>query len=56
LRCPLKLEGIEPFGNDEYIHPSEEHVQENDLGNEFEDEVQRSVEVNGVQSLHADTQ
>ena len=56
LGGPLELEWIEPFGNNEDIHPSEEDIEEDDLGDEFEDEVQWFVEVDGIESLHADTE
>ena len=52
----MELEGVEPFSNNEDIHPSEENVEENDLGDEFEDEIQWSVEVDSVKSFHANTE
>lgn len=55
-RCPLELERIEPLGNDQDIHPSEENVQENNLRNEFEDEVHWLSEVDSVDTFHADTE
>ncbi len=56
LGSPLELEWVEPFGDDEDIHPSEENVEEDDLGDEFEYEVLWFVEVDGIESLHADTE
>lgn len=44
-----------PFSNDEDIHPSEESYQEDNLGNEFENEIKRSSEVGSVEALHDDS-
>jgi hypothetical protein len=49
------LEGVEPLGNDQNIHPAEEHIQEHDLRNELEDKVEGLVEINSIESLHADS-
>mmetsp|Transcript_14559 Transcript_14559/g.14185 ORF Transcript_14559/g.14185 Transcript_14559/m.14185 type:complete len:200 (-) Transcript_14559:1671-2270(-) len=56
LGGPLELVGLQPLPNDHHVHPPKQHPQEDDLGDELEDEVERLFEVDGVQALHHDAQ
>jgi len=51
----IKFCRVDPLGNDEHIHPPEEEEKEDDLGNELEEEVNVSLEVESIEALHADT-
>lgn len=53
---PSQLEWIQPFGNDQHIHPSKEKTKQHNLGDELKDEVHWLPEVNGIQSFHYDSQ
>ena len=52
----IKFCRVDPLGNDEHIHPPEEEEKEDDLGNELEEEVNVSLEVESIEALHADTE
>jgi hypothetical protein len=46
---------LQPFSNNQDIHPSEQGKEEKESGNKFEEEIEPMAEVETVKSFHNDT-
>lgn len=55
LVCGVGVHLVEPFNDDENIHPAEKTVQDDNTGDDFSPEGQLVVEIDHVQALGADT-